>query len=424
MSADFIHQGHINIINYGAKFGKVVIGLLTDEAIESYKRRPIQNFDQRLSVISSIKHVEKVVAQTTLDYRPNLEQLKPRYVVHGDDWKSGIQSETRSQVIETLSKWHGELLEVSYTEGISSTQIIEDLKRLKSAPDIRLKSLTDLLEVKDFLRFVDVHSGISGLIIENTKVVIDNREIEFDGMWSSSLVDSTSRGMPDNESVDLTSRIQSLLEILNVTTKPIIFDGDTGGHIEHFGSNVNRLERLGVSAVIIEDKIGLKRNSLYGTEVEQHLDDPKSFGEKIKFGIKSRINSEFMIIARIESLIAGLGVQDALARAKVYVKSGASGIMIHSRSKDPEEVYAFMSEFKKFSSNVPIIVVPTTYNSVHEKELFENGAKVIIHANHLLRASYPAMKRTAENLLKYGRSKEIDSELMTIKEILNFVPER
>ena len=279
-----------------------------------------------------------------------------------------------------------------------------------------------MLEVKPYLRFIDVHSGISGLIIENTRIVRKNQLVEFDGMWSSSLVDSTSRGKPDNESVDLSTRIQSLQPILEVTSKPIIFDGDTGGKIEHFGSNVRNLERNGISAVIIEDKVGLKRNSLFGNEVVQNLDDPDAFSEKIREGIDSRVSKNFMIIARIESLIVDAGLPDALLRAKKYIEAGADGIMIHSRKKDPTEIYDFANEFEKWNTQKPLVLVPTTFNSVTEEELASRGARIIIHANHLLRASYPAMLRVASNILENGRTSDVEPDLMTIKEILNFIP--
>lgn len=422
MSADILHSGHINVINQGSSLGRVVIGLLTDAAIESYKRKPYMNFEQRLAVVSGLKNVSEVVPQETLDYRPNLIKIRPDYVVHGDDWQKGIQSEVRKQVIETLKSWGGSLVEVPYTQRISSTKIISEIYRNDVTPDLRLRSLRRLLSEKEFLRFADVHSGMSGLIIENVKVTKGGVEIEFDGMWSSSLVDSTSRGMPDNESVDLTSRISGIQEITNVTSKPIIFDGDTGGKIEHFGTNIKKLERQGISAVIIEDKIGLKRNSLYGQEVPQHLDDPKAFAEKIAEGVRAKVNEEFMIIARIESLIAGVGLEDALRRAEIYAQAGAAGIMIHSREKTPVEVYSFMEKFNKLGTKLPVVLVPTTFNNVTDEELHERGAKIIIHANHLLRSAYPAMKRTAELLLLNGKSSEIDSEIMSIKEILNFVP--
>ena len=422
MSADILHSGHINLLEKAAALGKVTVGLLTDAAIASYKRIPFLKYEERLSVVKNIKWVSEVIPQNTLDYRPNLVKVRPDIVVHGDDWRHGVQSKTREQVIETLDSWGGRLIEVEYTENISSSKIIERVSKLSMTPDLRVSSLKRLLSEKDFLRFADVHSGLSGLILENTKVLSNGNLVEFDGMWSSSLVDSTTRGMPDNESVDITERLQGLDNVLSVTSKPVIFDGDTGGKEEHFRLNVRKLERYGISAVIIEDKIGLKQNSLFGMERIQHLDSPESFANKILSGVKSKLNPDFMVIARIESLIAGAGMRDALNRAQIYAAAGADGIMIHSREKDPTEIFEFMKKFNKLNLNLPIIIIPTTFNSVTELELVSSGARIIIYANHLLRAAYPAMKLAAETILRNGRSLELDKDLMTIKEILNFVP--
>lgn len=425
MSADIIHAGHINLIKAAAKLGRVTVGLLTDEAIASYKRVPIVSYEQRLQVVTGLVGVSEVVRQSTLDYRPNLIEIRPDFVVHGDDWRNGVQSKTRDQVIEVLKLWGGELVEVPYTEGVSSTDLIEMIRRRGTTPDSRLKSLKRLLEVKPYLRFGDVSSGLSALILETVEAerLGSNARVQFDGMWCSSLVDSTSKGKPDNESVDISTRIAGLQEVLDVTTKPIIFDGDTGGQSEHFGATVRTLERNGVSAVIIEDKIGLKRNSLFGNEVPQTLDDPYSFSEKLRAGLEARVTNDFFVIARIESLIAGLDVADALHRAAIYLEAGVSGVMIHSRAKDPHEVFEFAAEFNRWNTDVPLVMVPTTYNSTHEEDLAENGARIIIHANHLLRAAYPAMVRTAESILAHGRSLEASSDLMSIKEILTLVPE-
>ena len=422
MSADLVHPGHINILKEASKYGEVIIGLLTDEAIASYKRIPILTYEQRFSIVSNLVGVKKVVPQDTLDYKPNLKRIKPNFVIHGDDWKLGVQSKTREGVLEILKEWGGELIEIPYFEGVSSTQLINKLMKNGVSPDFRVNSLKRLLQSKPYLRIADVHSGISGLILEHTTVEKNGNSTSFDGMWSSSLVDSTARGKPDNESVDLSTRIIGLQEVLEVTTKPIIFDGDTGGQIEHFAYNVKTLERNGISAVIIEDKIGLKRNSLYGNEVVQNLDDPIRFSDKIKAGIEVKNNENFMVIARIESLIVEAGMADALKRAQIYLEAGADGIMIHSRKKNADEIFEFMHEYSKWKTNKPLVLVPTTFNSVTEDELAENGANIIIHANHLLRASYPAMVRVTHSILKHGRTLEADSELMSIKEILNLVP--
>ena len=425
MSADVIHNGHINIINEGAKYGEVIIGLLTDEAIATYKRVPILDYETRKNIFENIKNVSKVIKQSTLDYTENLEKLKPDYVVHGDDWKEGVQALVREKVIEALKGWGGQLIEVPYTKGISSTDLANQYRFLENTPDNRRSRLKKLLKVKPYIRLIDVSNGLTGLIAENIKIEDKNTATtkEFDAMWVSSLCDSTFKGKPDIELVDLTSRLNTINEIMEVTTKPIILDGDTGGKVEHFAYNVRTLERMGVSAIIIEDKTGLKKNSLFGTEVKQELDDPEHFAAKIRAGKQAQVTRDFMIFARLESLIAGKGVDDALMRAKIYVEAGADGIMIHSKEKSGEDIFAFLKEFRKYSKDIPIILVPTTYNQFTEEELHEKGADIIIHANHLLRSAYPAMVDTAKKILEHGRSLEADKEnCISIKEILTLIP--
>jgi len=422
MSADLVHPGHLNIIKEGAKLGEVVIGLLTDEAIASYKRLPYMSYEQRKTIIENIKGVSRVVPQITLDYRPNLKKLKPDYVVHGDDWKMGVQRETRRQVIDTLKKWGGKLVEPEYTSNISSTALNNAMKEVGTTPDIRLKRLRRLLEAKPIIRGIEVHNGITGLIAEHTSVKKGTKTEEFDFMWLSSLTDSTAKGKPDTELVDSTSRLNTIHDILDITTKPIIYDGDTGGLTEHFPYLVRTLERLGVSGVIIEDKCGLKKNSLFGTAVKQELDNPKHFSAKIREGKKSQVTPDFHIIARLESMIAGKGIQDALRRAKIYIDAGADGIMVHSKEKSPKEVLAFCKEYKKFKRKVPLVAIPTTYDTITEKELEKAGVNVVIYANHLLRSAYPAMLKTAERILSHGRASEASAEYcMPISEILTLI---
>jgi phosphoenolpyruvate phosphomutase len=422
MSADLIHPGHLNIISEARKLGDVTIGLLTDKAIASYKRLPFLNYDQRKIIVENIKGVEKVVPQETLDYVPNLKMIRPDYVVHGDDWKTGVQKATRERVVDALKEWGGELIEIEYTKGISSSQLNKGMKEIGTTPEIRLKTLRRLIESKPIVRMMEAHNGLTGLIVENMKVLAGNESREFDGMWLSSLTDSTAKGKPDIEAVDVTARLQTLNDIVEVTTKPIIYDGDTGGRSEHFSFTVKSLERLGVSAVIIEDKVGLKMNSLFGTDVEQQQDLPESFAQKISHGKKSQITNDFMIIARVESLILKKGVDDALERAKIYAAAGADGIMIHSKEKDPAEVFEFCNRFRKDEPNLPLVVVPSTYNSVYEKEFADLGVNIVIYANQLLRSAYPAMIKTATEILENGRSYESDSSMMPISEILTLIP--
>lgn len=422
MSADLVHPGHLNVIRHAAELGEVTVGLLTDEAIASYKRLPYMSFDQRRVVIENIKGVSGVVPQTTLDYIPNLRALKPDYVVHGDDWRSGVQKSVRERVIEVLAEWGGELVEVEYTKGISSSQLNMALKEIGTTPDIRLRKLRRLLNAKKIIRLLEVHNGLTGLIVENTFVKDNGVKKEFDGMWASSLTDSTAKGKPDIEAVDLTSRMHTLNDVLEVTTKPIVYDGDTGGKPEHFVFTVKTLERMGVSAVIIEDKVGLKRNSLYGTSVPQTQDTIEGFCHKISAGKQAQLTNDFMIIARIESLILGNGVEDALARARAYIDAGADGIMIHSSKNDGNEILDFCRQYRALDLKVPLVAVPTSYNYITEDELAEAGISVVIYANHLLRSAYPAMISTAQSILKHGRSSDVDSDLMPVNEIINLIP--
>ena len=423
MSADIIHIGHLNIIEKASSFGQLTVGILTDEAIASYKRLPTLNYNIRSRTVKQIKGVFKVVPQKTLDYSENLNEIKPDIVVHGDDWKIGVQSNVRKNVIQQLKKWGGELVEFPYTEGISSTTINESLKNIGTTPQIRLSRLRRLINSKKIVRILESHSGLTGLIIENTTYKDDNGMInQFDGMWSSSLTDSTSRGKPDIEQVDLTTRLHSINDILECTTKPIIYDGDTGGKPEHFKFTVRTLERLGISAIIVEDKEGLKKNSLFGNEVKQTRSSVDDFCKKLTAGRNAKITEDFMIIARIESFILGDTLKDALYRAKEYIKSGADGIMIHSKDKSGDDIKSFCISFRKFNTTTPIVVVPSSYNHIFENEFIDWGANIVIYANHLLRASFPAMKSTALSILKNKRSFDSSEKCLSIKEILELIP--
>jgi phosphoenolpyruvate phosphomutase / 2-hydroxyethylphosphonate cytidylyltransferase len=423
MSADLIHPGHINVLKQAAELGDVIVGLLTDKAIASYKRLPHMTYEQRLEVVENLKGVTEVVSQETLDYVPNLERLKPDYVVHGDDWRSGVQQHTRQRVIDALDQWGGRLVEVPYTEGISSTQLNASLKQIGTTPNVRLSRLKRLLDNKPVVRIMEAHNGLTGLIIETTTVERDGKKLEFDGMWSSSLTDSTARGKPDIEAVDISSRLANINDIFEVTTKPLIFDGDTGGKPEHFAFTVRSLERLGVSAVIIEDKEGLKRNSLFGTDVAQTQSSIEDMSVRLNIGKQAQVTSDFMVIARIESLILDKGMDDAVARAKAYIDAGADAIMIHSRRKEPDEVFEFCAHAERFQKHVPIVAVPTSYHQVSEEELSSRGVNIVIYANHLLRAAYPQMVKVARTILENGRALEADPYLAPISEALSIIPE-
>ncbi len=422
MSADLIHPGHLNIINVARQYGEVIIGLLTDRAIAGYKRLPFLTYEQRKVIVENIKGVSRVVPQTTLDYVPNLREIRPDYVVHGDDWRTGVQKETRQRVIDALREWGGELIEPGYTPDISSTQLNEAMKEIGTTPGIRLQRLRRLLESKDLVTILEAHSGLTGLIVENTQVKKNGTVKEFDGIWLSSLTDSTAKGKPDIGCVDLTSRMNTLKDILEVTTKPIIYDGDSGGLTEHFEFMVRTLEREGVSAVIIEDKVGLKKNSLFGIEVEQTQDTIENFSDKITRGKQAQVTDDFMIIARIESLILKNGMDDALKRARAYIKAGADGIMIHSKEKTPDEILAFCENYRQFEQKVPLVVVPSTYCCIMESELKQAGIRIVIYANQLLRSAYPAMVAAAQSILTHQRAWESSENCMPIKDILTLIP--
>ncbi len=422
MGTDIIHHGHIHIIETARALGEVTVGLLSDEAVGRYSRVPFLSYEERRTILENIKGVARVIPQPTLDYTENLRTLKPDFVVHGDDWKTGPQRQVREQVIRVLAEWGGELVEPPYTEGISSTGLRDALREIGTTPDIRLRMLRRLLAARPLVRVLEAHNGLSGLIVEETRIETDTERREFDAIWVSSLTDSTAKGKPDTEYVDRTSRMQTINDILDVTTKPIILDGDTGGPAEHFALQVRQLERLGVSAVIIEDKTGAKRNSLFGTDMTQTLEDPAVFAAKITAGKKAQVTPHFMIIARLESLIADQGMEDALMRADAYVAAGADALMIHSRRKDPSEVLAFMRHYRERAVQVPVVAVPSAYPHITEEALIEAGFSLVIYANHLLRSAFPAMKSTAETILRHGRAAEAEAACMPIRDILTILP--
>lgn len=423
MIADIMHPGLINIINEGAKYGDVIIGLYTDKAIATHKRLPYLTYEQRETVVRSIHGVSDVVPQDDWSYVPNLVKYKPDYIIHGDDWLEGPDKYIRDEVFKVMEGLGGKVIEIPYTKGITSSGLAEELESLGTTPQARLKSLRRLITAKPIVRIMESHCGLTGLIIEHTKVEVGNEVREFDGMWASSLTDSTSKGKPDIEAVDLTTRLHDLNDSLEVTTKPVIYDGDTGGKTEHFVFTVRTLERLGVSAVIIEDKVGLKQNSLFGTDAVQTQDTIEGFCSKIQAGKEAQVTRDFMIIARCESLIAGKPVEDALERCHAYVAAGADGIMIHSKNKDGQDIKEFCQRFREVDNHTPIVAVPTTYGQFTEAELAEWGINIVIYANHMLRSAYPAMVKCAERILETTRCQEASDEYcMPIKQILNLIP--
>ena len=420
--ADLLHAGHINVLERASRYGNVTVGLLTSTAINELNDTAYLKYQQRADVINSLKMVTRVVPQDGASYKENLMRLKPDFVVHGDDWKEGEQSKYRQEVIELLSEWGGELIEVKYSSDISDKNLKNQLMRLGVTTVHRLGRLRQLIKNKPIVRILEAHNALSALIAENTVVERNGESVSFDGIWSSSLTDSTAKGKPDIEAIDMTSRINAVNDIFEVTTKPMIFDADTGGKTEHFEFTVKSLERTGVSAVVIEDKTGLKKNSLFGNDVAQTQDSVENFSDKISRGKEAQVGDDFMIIARIESLILEAGMEDALVRAEAYTKAGADGIMIHSRHKNPAEIIEFMHKFRGVDKITPVIVVPTSFNSVTVEEFVEMGVNAVVTANHMLRAAYPAMLNVAKSVLENGRSLEAEPDCMSISEILEFIP--
>ena len=422
-STEIIHSGHIAIIKKAQELGNLVVGILSDEAVASYRHFPIVPCEERKALFENISGIYKVIEQKTWGYKDVLTELKPDYLVHGDDWKEGFQKPIRQEAIEILAKYGGKLVEFPYSKDIKYDELDKAFRRQLATPDIRRSRLRKLISIKGCVNAIEAHSGITGLIAEKTIVYDEGKAYQFDAMWVSSLCDSTAKGKPDIELVDMTSRFRTIDDIMEVTTKPIIFDGDTGSLVEHVVYTVRSLERMGVSMVIIEDKTGLKKNSLFGTDVEQTQDTIENFCAKIKAGKKAQKTKDFMICARIESLILEQGMEDAIKRAFAYVKAGADAIMIHSRKKEPDEIFEFTKRFREQDKTTPIVVVPTSYNQVKEEEFKQRGINVVIYANHLTRSGFPAMKKVAETILKNHRSLEANDMCMSIKDIITLIPE-
>ena len=423
MSTDVIHGGHINIIRRAAELGELTVGVLSDETVASYKRYPLLSCAERMKIVAAIQGVAHVIKQEGLSYRTILKEVKPDVIVHGDDWRTGIQQPIREETIALLAASGGELVEFPYTVNEEYDRIEANARLQLAMPDLRRARLKKLIGMKGLVTAIEAHSGITGLIAEKTTVVQDGRTHQFDAMWVSSLCDSTARGKPDIELVDMSSRFRTIDDIMEVTTKPIIFDGDTGGLTEHFAYTVRSLERMGVSMIIIEDKTGLKKNSLFGTEVPQMQDTIDGFSAKIRAGKRAQKTKDFMICARIESLILERGMDDALERAFAFVKAGADAIMIHSRKKDPAEVFHFLERFRVNDKITPVVLVPTSFNSVKEDEFKRRGANVIIYANQLTRSGIPAMQQAARTILENHRALEADAFCMPIREIITLIPE-
>lgn len=420
-TTDVIHEGHLNIIREAKKYGEVIVGVLSDEAMIKYNQFPTLSFEERKELVQALPDVSRVVTQQDVMYDEIIQTYRPDYIIHGDNWKRGPLKAIRDNVEKLLSQYGGQIIDIPYTYNENVKHIDDKIKEKLAMPEFRRKRLKQLLQIRPIVKALEVHSGLTGLIVEKTVVEHKGELDQFDAMWISSLCDSTAKGKPDIELVDMTSRFRTIDDVMEVTTKPIIFDGDTGGQIEHFVYTVRSLERMGVSAIIIEDKTGLKKNSLFGTDVPQTQDSIEHFSEKIRAGKKTQLTDDFMIIARIESLILEQGMEDALLRARAFVKAGADAIMIHSRQKNPAEIIEFCDNFRKEDKQTPLVVVPSSYNSITEEELSNHGVNIVIYANQLTRSAFPAMEQTAKDILRYHRAKEVDDRLMPINDILTLI---
>lgn len=420
---DIIHEGHLNLIDVAKEYGDVVVGVLCDSEMVKYNRFPLKSTSERVKLVEEIPGVKKVIIQKKIMYDDVVKEIRPDYIIHGDNWADESMKVIKKNILNVLDEYGGELIEVPYTFNEKIQKIDKQMLEKLAMPEFRRSRLKKLLKMLDVVKTIEVHSGLTGLIAEKTVIADDEHIDQFDAMWISSLCDSTEKGKPDIELVDMTSRFRTIADIMEVTTKPIIFDGDTGGIPEHFVYTVRSLERMGVSAIIVEDKIGLKKNSLFGTEVEQTQDDIEHFCEKIRAGKNAQLSDDFMIIARIESLILEKGMDDALERAFAFRDAGADGIMIHSRKKEPDEILEFCDKFREKDSETPIVAVPSSYNTITEEELSEHGVNIVIYANQLLRAAFPAMQNAAKSILKHRRAHEIDEDLLSIKEIITLIDE-
>ena len=418
---DVIHEGHLNILNEAKKYGRVVVGILSDRAMVEFYRFPTTSLEDRIKIVKELSMVDEVIVQEDAMYNDVIEKIHPDYIIHGNNWMQGVMEPIRRHVEVLTSSYGGVIIDIPYTYNDHTRRIDNRIKEKLAMPEYRRRRLKQLLDIRNIVKALEVHSGLTGLIAEKTVVERDGHMDQFDAMWISSLCDSTAKGKPDIELVDMTSRYRTIDDVMEVTTKPIIFDGDTGGQIEHFVYTVRTLERMGVSAIIVEDKIGLKKNSLFGTEVEQTQDSINHFCAKIKAGKQVKLTDEFMIIARIESLILEKGIDDAMNRARAYVEAGADGIMIHSRKEEASEILAFCDLFRSENSKTPIVVVPSSFNEITEEELARHGVNIVIYANQLTRSAFPAMEQTAKDILRYHRAKEVDDRLMPLKGIISLI---
>jgi phosphoenolpyruvate phosphomutase len=422
MSAEIFHPGHLNIIKVARDLGEVTVGLATDRFNARYKRLTLMSYEDRKAIVENINGVKNVIAQDTLDLAPILRELRPDYFVHGDDWKFGPLKAVRQQVLEVMQEWGGVLVEPPYTEGISSTKLNAAWRSIGATPETRIRHFRRMLEFQPVVRLLEVHNSLSGIIIERTLVEGNERDKEFDGMWYSDLTDSLAKGKPNSSFVDLTSRINTIHGILESTTKPLIVEAGNGGITEHFVSTVKTLERLGVSAVVIADKVGYEGAvfSLNGNEPVQ--EDVNDFARKIASGKKTQVNKDFSIITQINSLVMHEDVENALRRARVYIEAGVDALMIHSNVETLTDFFEFCRSYRNLEDKVPLLAAIPARSSLDEDQLISAGVQFIVYPDQLLRAAYTSMLNAAKTLLIQARASDVDELYAPISEICDFVP--
>ncbi len=402
MSADLVHPGHINLLREAASLGRVTVGLLTDRAISSYKRMPFLTFEQRRAVIEHIAFVTAVVPQDTLDYTDNLRLLRPDFVVHGDDWRNGVQAQTRRRVLDVLREWGGTLVEPPYTEGISSTALRMAAMDIGFAPGVRQRRLRRMLDCKPLVRVMQAHDGLSAHIVDRLEETTQGAPREYDAIWVDSLAGAPIRGKPDPLPFDLSSRLVTLHEILDATTKPLICNAGGAGHAAGVTAAVRTLERIGVSAIVIDTEVTDRRAVPAMAASAPPQDDMAAFIREIAAARDARVTPDFMIIARINDRTRDCGADRMMARAAAGVDAGADAVMCDSDPVNPDGIFDLCRRYRRLMNGHPLLVGLSGTEGLQEHDLASAGASMVVYTDTLLRAAREAMISAASQVLSCG----------------------
>jgi len=397
MVGDMLHVGHINILKTAARLGRVTVGVLTDRAVVGYKRLPLLAFEDRVRVVESIADVAAVVPQKTLSYVENLRALRPDYVVHGDDWRYGDQvSRARAEVIATLGEWGGELVEVAYTKGISSTAIHRSGAADALFSGTRQGRLRRLLAAKPTLRIVEAHSGLSAKIAAEVRG--PDGATGFDAVWQSGLTDAIHRGKSDGGAVDRGRRLQAVEEILDAGPLPLIYDGRAAGRPETVFDLTRALDKAGVSALCLGDRSDPDRT---GPEMS-----PAETVAQIEAVRAACPTGAVMAISRIVVAAPGNGgsgaLDRALDRALALLEAGSDAVMFDSAADTAEPILDIAARLRRQRRDVPLFAAQSDRwgAPIHR---FENaGIDAVVYETHLLRATVAPMRRAATALLAEG----------------------